>query len=69
MEMKEIVADPRARDALRIGDVYATLFEYYVKGEDNTQAWQIVEDMKRNNYKVDRYLDLQYVSLSPKEKF
>ena len=62
MEMKEICSDPRARDALRIGDVYATLFEYYVKGGNNQQAWSIVEDMKKNNYQVQRYLDLQYVS-------
>ena len=62
MELKELVADPRARDALRIGDVYSTLFEYYAKGGDNQQAWRIVEEMKRNNYQVNRYLDVQYVS-------
>lgn len=64
MELKEIVSDPRAREALRIGDVYSTLFEYYAKAGENQQAWKIVEDMKKNNYQVNRYLDIQYVRIS-----
>jgi intraflagellar transport protein 140 len=61
LELKELVADPAARDALRLGDVYATMFEYYASSQRNDEAWQIVEEMKRKSFQIMRYLDFQYV--------
>jgi pentatricopeptide repeat protein len=35
MELKELISDFRAKDALRIGDVYSTLFEHYARAGEN----------------------------------
>lgn len=65
IELKELTDDPDAKECLRIGDVFATLFEHYVNVGQNNEAWDVVEDMRKKKYQVTRYLDLQYVSDKP----
>lgn len=61
--MREIVDDPLSKDALRVGDAYSLIFEHYAKSNQYNEAWSVIEEMKKKNYQVGRYLDIQYVNL------
>lgn len=60
--LKEIVAEPAARDAMRIGDAYALIFDYFAHSGQNDMAWGIIEEMKKKKLSVNRYLDLENVN-------
>lgn len=62
-QLKDLTQDSQARDALRIGDVYSTIFEYYASKGEGEKAWGVVEEMKEGSFQIRRYLDVQYVIL------
>jgi pentatricopeptide repeat protein len=55
--MKELIRDKTARDALRVGDVFNTIFEYFCKTGDYERAGEILDEMHQGNYQVNKYLD------------
>lgn len=67
IEVKSLLNDPDAKDILRLGDVYSFLFEYYYGVEKWSDAWDLMEEMRKNGFNVTRYLDLAYMEKVSKE--
>jgi len=53
----ELLVHPDVESAIRVGDVYGTLFEYYYSQRDMPQAFTILQKMRDGSIILDPYVD------------
>jgi intraflagellar transport protein 140 len=55
---QELLSEPTVEDAIRVGDVYALLVEFYwVQQGDGQQAYQLIQKMRDRNIVLSYYLE------------
>lgn len=57
----QLLQQPDVESAIRIGDVYALLIEYYYSKSQHAQAYQLIQQMRASNIILNPYLDSQMV--------
>jgi intraflagellar transport protein 140 len=60
---QELLNEPSAEEAIRVGDVYALLVEFYwVQQGDGRQAYQLIQKMRDHKIILNFYLDEKMIS-------